>query len=133
MDEAKRERLEAAGYAVGGYADFLGLADHERLLIEFRAAIAEAVRDARSRAGLTQATLAERIESDQSRVDRIESADPDVSLDLMLLALFAAGGTLADVAEASRTATDSDRAFHATGATLVAIGTVGSRPPTPSA
>ncbi len=46
MDEAKRKRLEAAGWAFGDYGDFLGLTDAERRQVELRGTLPEDLRSA---------------------------------------------------------------------------------------
>jgi DNA-binding XRE family transcriptional regulator len=100
MDKDKKERLEAAGWKVGDFADFcdfLGLDDVERQLIEIRVDLGIATRKLREAKGLTQKALAKQIESTQSRVSKIEEADPEVSLDLMFRAFFAIGGKLEDL------------------------------------
>ncbi len=97
----------------GSYADFLGLGADERRLVELRAAVADAVREARVAAGLSQAALAKRIGSGQSRIAKVESGAAEVSLDLMFHALFAAGATLDDLERVVRGAAESDRRFEA--------------------
>jgi hypothetical protein len=97
MNKEKQKRLEAAGFRVGDAADFLGLADDERRLVELRLAVSKAVRARREKAGVTQQELAVKVKSSQSRIAKIESAAPGVSLDLSLRALFAAGGELTDL------------------------------------
>jgi hypothetical protein len=97
MNKETQKRLEAAGFRVGDAGDFLGLSDDERRLVELRLAVSRAVRKARERAGVTQQQLATKMKSSQSRVAKIEAAEPDVTLDLSIRALFAAGGELADV------------------------------------
>jgi transcriptional regulator with XRE-family HTH domain len=106
--EAEPPRWEA-----GSYADFLGLTADERMIVELRSAVAAAIRDARTAAGLSQAALARRIGSGQSRVAKAEAGTTEVSLDLMFHALFAAGATLDDLARVVREAAESDRRFEA--------------------
>ena len=89
-------KAEPPRWKRGSYADFLGLTTDEQPLVELGAAIAGAVREARIGSGLPQAALGKRIESGQSRIDKVETGTTEVSLDLMCRALFAAGGTLAD-------------------------------------
>ena len=100
MDARKRRRIEAAGWRVGSAAEFLGLTEAEAELIEMRAALARHVRAWRVRARLTQQALAHRLESSQSRVAKLEAGDPSVSLDLLVLAAFAAGANRLEVAKA---------------------------------
>lgn len=98
MDKAKRKALEAAGFRIGDAAEFLGLNEEERRLVELRVAISRTVRRLREEQHLTQRQLAARIQSSQSRVAKIEAAATDVSLDLQFRGLFALGGSLTDLA-----------------------------------
>jgi hypothetical protein len=97
MDKAKKKAVEAAGFRVGDAADFLGLTDEERQLVELRLAVSRAVRSRRKTQHLTQRQVAARMGSSQSRVAKIEAAAPDVSLDLMFSGLFAVGGGVSDI------------------------------------
>ena len=54
----------------------------------------------RRKARLTQVELAERLGSSQSRVAKIEAADPSVSIDLMTRSLLALGASKKDIARA---------------------------------
>jgi ribosome-binding protein aMBF1 (putative translation factor) len=99
MNRDKRERLEAAGFRFGTAAEFLGLTEVEREVVELRLAVSRLVRRLREASGQTQKQLAARLRSSQSRVAKIETGAPDVSLDLSIKALFAAGGKLADLTE----------------------------------
>lgn len=100
MDEATRERLEAAGWKVGDAQEFLGLSDEEMAYIDLRIALGNALRDRRRAAKITQQVLAKRLRSSQSRVAKMEASDPSVSLDLLVRGLLAAGATAADIADA---------------------------------
>ena len=51
--------------------------------------LGKSLREKRAQSGLTQAQLARRIGSSQSRVAKMEAADASVSLDLMIRALLA--------------------------------------------
>ncbi len=92
MNKTKRAALESAGWTFGDFGDFLGLTDAERRLVEFRARLAVAIREARERKKMTQGQLAEAIRSTQPRVVKIEQGAAGVSLDQMLHAYFAVGG-----------------------------------------
>jgi hypothetical protein len=104
MKRAKKRRLERAGWVVGGAAQFLGLSGEERRFIETKLALAAGVRRRRQRQRLTQAELARRLRSSQSRVAKMEAADPSVSLDLMVRSLYRLGATREDVARLIRQA-----------------------------
>jgi hypothetical protein len=93
MTAAKRKRLEDAGWAVGSTADFLGLSREEQAIIEMRLALSAVLRERRQVLGLSQVALAKQLGSSQSRVAKMESADPSVSLDLLVRALLATGVT----------------------------------------
>ena len=95
--EAKA-RLERAGWIVGNATQFLKLTAQEQRFVELKLALATGVRQLRERRGLTQAALAKRLKSSQSRVAKMEAADRSVSLDLMLRSLLSIGATAADIA-----------------------------------
>jgi DNA-binding XRE family transcriptional regulator len=97
MDKETQKRLEAAGFRLGDAEDFLGLTDDERRLVELRLAVSRTVRRLREKQGMTQQQLAAKLKSSQSRVAKVEAAAADVSLDLSVRALFAAGGSLSDL------------------------------------
>jgi len=90
MSKSHRERLEKAGWKVGGAAEFLELSEVDAALVEAKLALGDAVRALRQRGRLSQQDLAKRMGSSQSRVAKVENHDPEVSLDLQLRAVFAA-------------------------------------------
>lgn len=100
MDAARKKRLKDAGWKTGSVAEFLDLTREESLLIEIKLRLSELVKKARVRHRLSQTALAERIGSSQSRVAKIESGDPSVSLDLLVRASFASGATRKELARA---------------------------------
>jgi ribosome-binding protein aMBF1 (putative translation factor) len=95
MNSKKRKTLEAAGWKVGDAADFLGLSDEERQLLNARVEVALAVRRQRESRDLSQQQLAKKIKTSQPRIVKIEQAAADVSLDQLLRAFAAAGGRIA--------------------------------------
>jgi len=100
MKASKRKRLEATGWRLGSAAEFLELSDVESALIDLRLALSRALKLRRVKLQLSQRDLAKRIASSQSRVAKMEAADPDVSIDLLLRGLLATGATRRDVAKA---------------------------------
>jgi len=100
MRKAKKNRLEQKGWRVGDARDFLGLSDEEAAYVELRLGLAASLRKRRQRKKLTQSDLAKRIGSSQSRVAKMESGDPSVSLDLLIRSLLALGATNRDLARA---------------------------------
>lgn len=89
MNRTQRERFERAGWKVGTVGEFLKLTPAEEDLIETKLRLGGLVRALRERSHLSQADLAKRIGSSQPRVAKIESHDPEVSLDLQMKAIFA--------------------------------------------
>ncbi len=98
MDKSKRERLEAHGWKVGSAEEFLGLTPEESAYVELRLKLSQAVRELRRSRHLTQMQLAQRLQSSQSRIAKVESADESVSLDLLIRSFFALGATSQDLA-----------------------------------
>ena len=101
MDADERKRLENAGYfVVTDVAEWLGLSKAESDFIDIRLSLRHLIRFARERAGLTQAQAARRLKSSQSRVSKMESGDPSVSLDLLVTSALTLGATRQEVAAA---------------------------------
>jgi ribosome-binding protein aMBF1 (putative translation factor) len=100
MKASTKKKLEAAGWRVGDAREFLGLSEAEEQLVEMKLALAKILRGARERHHLTQAELAKRVQSSQSRVAKMEAGDASISLDLLMKTLFAAGARNSDVAKA---------------------------------
>ena len=97
MEEAKRRRLESAGWRVGDAAQFLELTPEEATFVDLKLALADRLRELRKQQGLTQAQVAERLGSSQSRVAKMEATDATVSLDLLVRSLLALGASRAEV------------------------------------
>jgi hypothetical protein len=102
MNKTKRTKLAAQGWRVGSAADFLELTAEEAAFVETKLALSESLRARRTAQHLSQAALAKRLKSSQSRVAKMEAADPTVSVDLLLRGLFALGATPRDIAKALR-------------------------------
>ncbi len=96
MTPEKRKRLEAAGFVQGDAKDMLAFTPDEAKLVELRVDIAKAFRAIRKQAGMTQAELAQRIGSSQSRIAAAEHGI-DAGMDLLVRCLYAVGGTLKPV------------------------------------
>ena len=98
MRAAKKKKLEKKGWVAGDAADFLQLTPEEASFVELKVKLTEALLNRRRLRKWTQTRLALRIKSSQSRVAKIESGDPSVSLDLVFRSLFALGVTQKEVA-----------------------------------
>lgn len=92
MDAKKLKRLKKMGGRVTTVKELLGLTDADEVIIELRLQLAQAVRQRRMAAGITQAALAKAIGSSQSRVAKMEGGDPQASLESLVSAVIAVGG-----------------------------------------
>ncbi len=93
MTKAKIKKLEAKGWKVGSAEDFLGLSTEEAMYVEVKLAFSDLLRRLRENQKLTQTAVAKRLHSSQSRVAKMETGDPSVSLDLLFRSLLALGQT----------------------------------------
>ncbi len=100
MRKSKRERLEAKGWRFGTAQEFLGLSNEESAYVELRVRLADSLRQRRQKRSLSQVELARVVHSSQSRVAKMESGDPTVSLDLLIRSLLALGASARDIARA---------------------------------
>lgn len=94
MNRTKRKRLEARGWKIGSVREFLALSPEETALIELKLHLAQRIRERRKSLNLTQSALARRLKSSQSRVAKIETGDPSVSIDLLVRSLLALGASV---------------------------------------
>ena len=99
MRESKRKKLESKGWKVGDTADFLELSPEEAAYIDLKLRLADDLRKRRKRRKLTQVKLAVLVGSSQSRVAKMESGDPSVSLDLLIRSLLALGASSRQLAK----------------------------------
>jgi predicted transcriptional regulator len=97
MESTKRDRLQQAGWRIGSAQEFLGLTEEETALIEMRLALGRSLKERRLASGMTQQQLASRVGSSQSRIAKMESADPAVSIDLFVRSLLRLGATRQEV------------------------------------
>jgi ribosome-binding protein aMBF1 (putative translation factor) len=101
MDAEERAKMKAMGYAVvDDAADWLELTEVERQIVDLRVRLSREIRRRRTEAGLSQAQLAQKIGSSQSRVAKAEGTAPGVAIDLMIRVFFATGGTVDELAQA---------------------------------
>ena len=91
MRENKKKRLEGKGWKVGSAKEFLRLSDEESAYIDLKIRLADGLRDRRQQSHLSQVQLARLLRSSQSRIAKMESGDPSVSLDLLIRSLLALG------------------------------------------
>ncbi len=100
MKRLNSAKLRKAGWRSGSVKEFLGLSDEEEALIEMRLSLSRALRERRIEGGISQTDLAARMGSSQSRIAKMEAADPTVSLDLLIRSLLTLGASIKDIARA---------------------------------
>jgi len=100
MRKNKRKKLEQKGWRLGAAEDFLELTPEEASYVEMKLRLSETLRKKRQRSKLTQTEFARLIKSSQSRVAKMETGDPSVSLDLLVRSLLALGASEKDLAKA---------------------------------
>ena len=100
MNEERKRRLESQGWQFGDAAGFLGLSEQEAAYVELKLILSQKLKQHRKTSRMTQAELARLIRSSQSRVAKMEAADPSVSIDLLVRTLLELGATRAQVANA---------------------------------
>ena len=98
MQQSKRKVLKEKGWKLGTAAEFLGLSDEEVAVIELKLALGNALKARRQKKRLTQAAFAKAISSSQSRVAKMETGDPSVSLDLLVKSMLTLGASRREVA-----------------------------------
>jgi DNA-binding XRE family transcriptional regulator len=106
IDAEKRARLESAGFKIGTSEEFLGLTPDESALVEVRLALSTALKQQRTRQHLSQASLAKRLRSSQSRIAKMEAGDPSVSIDLLMRALLVTGVSREELGHVIATGSD---------------------------
>lgn len=98
MRPDRQRRLEAQGWKFGTVAEFLGLTPAEVIYIDLRIALAAGLRALRLKKKMTQTVLAQLVGSSQSRIAKMETGNPTVSLDLLVNSLLALGASRRDLA-----------------------------------
>jgi DNA-binding transcriptional regulator YiaG len=93
MKARKQQRLQKAGFKIGTASDFLNLDAQDRALISIKLDLVEGVKALRLAKQITQAELAARLGSSQSRVAKLEAGDGSVSIDLLMRALLSLGAS----------------------------------------
>lgn len=102
MNNKKAHRLAEMGGYDTTVQDFFGLSDEEMVIVEMRVSLTEALIAARKKAKLTQAEVAKRIQSSQSRIAKMEGGDSQTSLELLVRAITAVGSEVVLTVKPSR-------------------------------
>lgn len=99
MKVSKQRKLEKAGWKVGTVDEFLDLTPEESAYVEMKIALSKSLKQRRIKKRLSQVAFAAKIDSSQSRVAKMETGDPSVSIDLLLKSLLALGASKKEVAQ----------------------------------
>ena len=99
MKVTKQTKLEAKGWKLGSVSDFLSLSEEESAYIEMKLSLSHSLKEQRSKKKLSQVEVAKIIKTSQSRVAKMESGDPSVSIDLLIKSLLALGASNKDLAK----------------------------------
>jgi len=91
MRESKKKLLQKKGWRIGSAGEFLNLNDEESEYIELKLKLSQAFKNKRQQKGLTQVEAARVLRSSQSRIAKMETGDPSVSVDLLIRALLTMG------------------------------------------
>ncbi|NQT61998.1 MAG: helix-turn-helix transcriptional regulator [Candidatus Marinimicrobia bacterium] len=100
MRKEKVKRLASKGWKIGSAEDFLGLSPEESAYIDLKLNLSANLRKLRAEQNLTQFELAKLIHSSQSRVAKMETGDPTVSIDLIIKSLLALRASKKQLAQA---------------------------------
>ncbi|KAB8332272.1 helix-turn-helix transcriptional regulator [Scytonema tolypothrichoides VB-61278] len=98
MDQAKKKPLESKGWKIGTVSDFLQLTPKETIFVEIKLALSRSLKERRQQL-MTQAELASKISSSQSRIAKAENGDASVSIELLIRAILATGATPQDIGQ----------------------------------
>jgi len=93
MNKTKQRKLEENGWKVGTIKDFLNLSDADIVLIKLKIDLGRRLKSIRTAKHISQKDFARKINSTQSRVAKIESGAPDVTLEQLIESLIIAGET----------------------------------------
>jgi DNA-binding XRE family transcriptional regulator len=93
MRKEKETKLKKAGWKVGSAADFLGLSDDESAIIDMKISLSKKFITLRKASRLTQMQAAKILHTSQSRIAKMESGDPSVSIDLLIKGMIGLGAS----------------------------------------
>ena len=102
MNKSKKAKLEKKGWKIGTTSEFLGLSREEEAYLDLKLSLSRFLQDKRKEKQLTQIQMADLVHSSQSRIAKMEKAEPSVSVDLLVKSLFALGTEYGELAEAIR-------------------------------
>jgi len=98
MEPAKKKRLKDKGWKLGSASEFLEISPEESILIDIKLALSLKLKERRQKL-MTQAELADKINSCQPRIAKAENGDDSVSIELLIRAMLATGATPQDIGQ----------------------------------
>ena len=98
MEPAKIKRLEDKGWKLGSASEFLELSREESILIDIKLALSLNLKERRQNL-MTQAELADKINSSQHRIVKAENGNDSVSIELLIRAMLTTGATPQDIGQ----------------------------------
>jgi DNA-binding XRE family transcriptional regulator len=93
MRKEKATKLKKAGWKVGTASDFLRLSQEESALIDMKISLSKKFVTLRKSSKLTQVQAAKVLHTSQSRIAKMESGDPSVSIDLLIKGMVGLGAS----------------------------------------
>src|SRR5436190_685885 len=100
MKLSKKKKLEAKGWKIGSAEEFLNLSKDEAEFVQLKLNLARCLKEKRIRKKYSQVDLAKELKSSQSRIAKMENADPTVTMDLLIHSLLFLGTTRKELAMA---------------------------------
>ena len=98
MEPAKKKRLEDKGWKLGSASEFLELSREESILIDIKLALSLNLKERRQNL-MTQAELADKINSSQPRIVKAENGNDSASIELLIRAILTTGATPQDIGQ----------------------------------
>lgn len=93
MNNRKKKNLETKGWKFGSATEFLNLSPEEEAYVDLKLRLSKSLQEYRKEKKLTQEALARILKSSQSRIAKMESGDPSVSLDILIRSLLTLGAS----------------------------------------
>jgi DNA-binding XRE family transcriptional regulator len=93
MRKNKAAKLMKAGWKVGSASDFLGLSEEESAIIDMKISLSKKLVALRKTSQLTQVQAAKVLHTSQSRIAKMESGDPSVSIELLIKGMIGLGAS----------------------------------------
>lgn len=122
MDDAKRKRIEAAGFKIMTVAEFLGETPAESAHIEMGLDLSEALKAKRLALGLTQKEAAKQMGTTQPNIARMElGVERAVTMDLLIKYLLQLGCTRAEIGAIMAGTPESQPEVKAKGAKALVV------------